>query len=95
MSLLDKLPTKTGSLNHDYRKTFDSEVGKRVLRDIMVYGHIFDVLPSDSREDIFFSEGQRNVAIYILNRLQEPRDPDRYREQQKQASIDSIQRRTQ
>ena len=93
---MDKLPTKTSSLNHDYRKTFNSEEGKRVLRDLMVECHLFEGLPGHlSSTEMFYGEGQRSAVMYILTKLQEPQDPDRYRQQLEQANIDYTQRRTQ
>ncbi len=57
----------------DYRLTFGSDHGRRVLADLVEQCHLFH--PSYIPEDVGgtqYREGERNVMLYILSRLQLP-----------------------
>jgi hypothetical protein len=54
----------------DYKNTFSSEEGKRVLYDILRYGNILATShhPGVSDETAF-QEGRRDMALYIFRKL--------------------------
>ena len=61
------------SMRQDYRITFGTETGRRVLGDLIGRCHLFE--PSYSPQDpgeTEFREGERNVLLYILSRVQLP-----------------------
>jgi len=58
----------------DYHITFGTEHGQRVLQDILEYCHVME--PGDitqGAEVLIFKEGRRDVATFILERLQAKR----------------------
>ena len=58
----------------DYRITFDTQEGKRVLDDLTSdYYHRSSYTKGDARETAF-REGQRSVTIRIINLLKEDKD---------------------
>ncbi len=58
----------------DYRKTFSSEAGQRVLYDLMLEGHMLKPLPMSS-PDRDEAEGKRQIVLKILTMLKT--DPDK------------------
>ena len=68
-----KAKADEGQLTTDYRLTFLGETGQRVLADLIDHCHLFK--PSYVSQDpgeTEFREGERNVMLYILSRLQLP-----------------------
>ena len=58
----------------DYRITFDTPQGKRVLADLTsAYYHRSSYTKGDAHETAF-REGQRSVTIRIINLLKEDKD---------------------
>ena len=58
----------------DYRITFDTPEGKRVLADLKsAYYHRSSYTKGDAHETAF-REGQRSVTIRIINLLKEDKD---------------------
>lgn len=54
----------------DYVQTFDTDAGKRVLKDLCKYAHVMH--PSYTRGEpthTAFKEGERNVVLRILSVL--------------------------
>jgi hypothetical protein len=61
----------------DYRLTFGTEAGQRVLSDLIKALHFFEpsYVGGDSGETDF-REGERNALLYILSRVQLPDEKD-------------------
>lgn len=59
-------------LRMDFGLTFGSEHGKRVLCWILEQGHVFHTsyLPQHGPEAAIFREGERNIGLMILEKLQ-------------------------
>jgi hypothetical protein len=57
--------TEAEELIEDYRHTFSSEAGKRVLADICAECHVLRPLPVPLEH----SEGQRNAALSLLTKI--------------------------
>lgn len=51
----------------DYKKTFESEHGKEVLRDLINQFHIFNPMPTDMTK-LAYMEGQRSVVLSIIHK---------------------------
>lgn len=64
-------------LRADYRATFSSAAGERVLQDLMrshyMYGTTFD---SVNRDEVLLREGQRSVVMRIID-LMHNTDPQK------------------
>lgn len=55
----------------DYHTVFNSEAGERVLKDILEYCHMFDSPDITQGVDtLVFREGRRDVATFILQRME-------------------------
>lgn len=65
---------KQKQLKSDYRKVFNSDTGKRVLRDLMQRSFIFGTTADG---DIRMNEGRRAIVLHILQMLEI--SPDAYR----------------
>ena len=61
---------KLKQLQSDYKITFGSDEGKRVLEDISIRCHEFNTthIKGDSHESAFF-EGQRSIMVFIKSIL--------------------------
>lgn len=76
-------------LRQDYAKAFNTEWGQGVLRDLMSSYHIYGgISPDSSSNELFFREGQRQVVLYILDKLKEPLDPAKFMERNHQTTVD-------
>jgi len=53
----------------DYQRTFGSDYGKRVLRDLMVECHVLGSSFSKDPSLMAFKEGEKNVALRIMKIL--------------------------
>ena len=54
----------------DYNQAFDGPGGKRVLMDILTYGHVLEPLNgSIDTNSIMIREGRRDMALTILQKL--------------------------
>lgn len=62
--------TKRKQLAHDYRQTFGTPHGKRVLWDILSKAHIFrsDFIPGKPDVSVFRA-GERNLGLQIMDAL--------------------------
>jgi hypothetical protein len=58
-------------LRRQYNSVFGSEIGRRVLWDILRECHLLEtsVMPSGNQEATAFREGERNVGLRILAKL--------------------------
>jgi acetylornithine/succinyldiaminopimelate/putrescine aminotransferase len=56
---------------NDYKNTFSSKQGKRVLYDLMQNGHVLNstMVQGASPSDVCVKEGERNAVLRILNTL--------------------------
>jgi len=65
---MDQANKKIKQLQEDYKITFGSEQGQRVLDDLSKRCHEFNTthIKGDSHESAFF-EGQRSILIWIKN----------------------------
>ena len=65
---MDQANKKIKQLQEDYKITFGSEQGQRVLDDLSKRCHEFNTthINGDSHESAFF-EGQRSILIWIKN----------------------------
>lgn len=62
----------------DYKTVFGTDTGKKVLKDIIRMCHVFSISPAYDNQRIIFREGERSVAIRILELVQmEPEDTDK------------------
>jgi len=62
-------------LLEDYRQTFSSSAGQRVLEDLMRHFHMMGTTINEENLNLtFHSEGERNVVLYILNQLRMSRE---------------------
>lgn len=51
----------------DFRAVFmGNEQGKRVLRDILEWGHVWQSSMAPDPNQVMFSEGERNLALKIM-----------------------------
>ena len=68
-------------LQKDYLSTFGTESGRRVLLDLIEQTGIFktSVEPGKQTENTFFREGQRDIGLMILDKLQ-VKDMDKLQE---------------
>lgn len=59
-------------LRLDYRQLFSTDAGKRVLADLIENTGIFKTsfIPGKQNEMTFFREGQRDIGLMILDKLQ-------------------------
>ncbi|HKJ72946.1 MAG TPA: hypothetical protein VKA19_02415 [Alphaproteobacteria bacterium] len=68
-------PTQAEKLASDYAEVFGSEVGKRVLHDLLTHARVLDSSyePGDPY-GTHFHEGRRSLALHILTmmRMNEP-----------------------
>lgn len=76
--------------SRDYKKTFGSPEGKRVLLDLM---NKFNVMhstyqPGINEVDLAFKEGARNVVLFLIHKLGE--DMEKLSEMAKEAQNDRI-----
>lgn len=70
MSNTDKTQGKrTVALAIDYKRTFQSEHGERVLRHLMKRFGILNSTMTDNPYLTAFNEGQRSVVIEIIRKL--------------------------
>ena len=59
----------------DYKKTFSSDHGKRVLWDLMRNAHFINPLVGKNEQgqicpyETYIHEGERNIVLYILDKL--------------------------
>ena len=60
-------------LTDAFKRVFDTPDGKTVLRNICKFGHLMRSTYSNRDRDaamaLVYREGERNVVMYILNRL--------------------------
>jgi hypothetical protein len=56
----------------DFRLTFSTPAGKRVLATIVKWGHVYHTSMNDNTNCVLFNEGERNLALKILAALTEP-----------------------
>lgn len=54
----------------DYKQVFSSQAGERVLNDLIDFCGILKISPSTDTNTEFTNKGMRNVAKYILAKLQ-------------------------
>lgn len=69
MGKFQELLQRKKNKHADYRSTFESKSGARVLKDIIQFS---GVLTSSFKKDPYetaFAEGQRNVCLKILHEL--------------------------
>jgi len=64
------------SLLIDYRATFRSEDGERVLKDLMANHHVFTGTFDKDPMVMAFREGERSVIMAILDKLRV--DPEKF-----------------
>ena len=64
-------PEQLKNLRKTYRDVFESDNGKIILDDLKNRCHIFSSTYSEKTNETFFLEGQRRVALYILDMLRE------------------------
>lgn len=64
------------SLLIDYRSTFKSEEGERVLRDMMANHHIFSGTFDKDPMVMAYREGERSVVMSLLDKLRV--DPEKF-----------------
>ena len=75
----------------DYKITFGSEQGQRVLRDLMASFHMgrSTHIPGDSGESAF-REGERHVVLHCLYMMAERSDPEHLVNTLDQAEVDYV-----
>lgn len=56
----------------DFRVVFGTDAGKRVLNQILKWGHLYQSSMSPNPNDVIFAEGERNLALKILAGLTVP-----------------------
>jgi len=63
---MDQVNKKLAQLKEDYKITFGSDQGKRVLEDLSKRCHEFNTthVKGDSHESAFY-EGQRSILVFI------------------------------
>lgn len=63
---MDQINKKLAQLKEDYKITFGSDQGKRVLEDLSKRCHEFNTthVKGDSHESAFY-EGQRSILVFI------------------------------
>ena len=73
----------------DYKITFGSDQGQRVLRDLMSTFHMgrSTHIPGDPHESAF-REGERHVLLHILYKVSERSNPEHLVNSLDQADID-------
>lgn len=64
-------PEQLKNLRKVYRDVFESDNGKIILKDLKNRCHINSSTYSEKTNETFFLEGQRRVALYILDMLRE------------------------
>ncbi len=65
---LDRAKKRAG-LIQDYKRTFETPVGKNVLMDLMRTHHMMGPVMDANPIDMAFKEGERNVVLRILRAL--------------------------
>jgi len=73
-----KATERAQALHEAYRHTFSSEAGQRVLNDLMHRFHIFGSTFAEDARAHAFREGERNVVIDIIDKLDI--SPEEFRE---------------
>lgn len=53
----------------DFKAVFESPAGKRVLRQILQWAHIWQSSMNENAMKVMFSEGERNLGLKILATL--------------------------
>jgi hypothetical protein len=72
---MSKEPKKRAGYNDrqrltDYKIVFNSDAGRRVLYDLMRECHVYETVKGLANADaLIMREGQRSVALYILEKL--------------------------
>lgn len=61
----------------DYKKTFSTDFGQRVLNDLMETHHFLGPVMDKDLNNVLFREGARNVVIRILKFME--MDPEKIR----------------
>jgi hypothetical protein len=61
-------------LHQAYRRVFESEDGKTVLRDLVERGHVLHAAFSSDAGRTEFHEGQRSMVVHVIGMM----DEDRY-----------------
>lgn len=70
MNKIFKWKAKEVDLVRDYKKTFNTPEGKRVLYDIMKKCHILSPVFNPKNDfEVYINEGKRNVALMLLTIL--------------------------
>ena len=59
---------KERQLREDFKRTFNSQHGKRVYKHILERCHIFNTTFTGGSKT-FFLEGERNVGLYLLGMM--------------------------
>jgi hypothetical protein len=75
-------------IDEDFRLTFGSEEGERVLRWLMDKYWIWEGLLEPDPHKTAFNEGQRAVIVDILDRIRRKWSPTEFAEQITQARLD-------
>jgi len=52
-----------------YKRTFSTKDGQRVLEDLKEVFHMFESTFRGTTDGIAYSEGQRTVVLYILDKI--------------------------
>jgi len=65
--------TSREDMDSKFRLVFGTQDGKAVLRNICKFCHLMRSTYNNSSPDtsLFFKEGERNVGLYLLNRINE------------------------
>ena len=54
----------------EFRSVFlETEQGRRVLHQILIWGHVWTTSMSEHPHEIFFAEGERNLSLRVLAAL--------------------------
>ena len=61
--------TKDEQTVRDFRETFESPAGKRVLENLNKYSGALTVTPPTDALKMAYKEGQRSVIIHIYSKL--------------------------
>jgi len=69
-----KMKEVIDQIAQDYDFVFRSDQGKRVLRDIMMRGHMFESSFDEDPIKMALKNGERNIALQILDQLKDRRD---------------------
>ena len=58
-------------MRNTYSRVFSTTDGKRVLKDLLLYCRMHSTTYNSERpNEIYFNEGMRNVALYMISQLE-------------------------